>query len=384
MPTIAGCVLFGSHPDDVRNGVLYALGAWLGLEDSLFPDQAMWPSSKAGGPVHPVTRREASLARELLRHASQLDALAAVGRKIQAARPRAVLRVAGSPPAKVVQGDEASVPLILVNSGNAPLLFRTTSTCGCMASVPSGSVAPGATLRLDAILDTTEYQGQVQKSLWLLTNSADLQRVEVPVATYAEPRYEVSAPPMPVDAESADRSVRLILETPESSPLAILSADLEGIDGTVSVGQTLRSDGRMRTPIEVRFAPLAQDGRVSANVRIATDDARFATLRLPFSVQRGLAALPGTVVMPFEDGVPRPATVTVASSGRPFRVLGVDSPTPELDGQAESDAPAAEHRIRLQWTGEPPKETRTVVVRVRSDWNDRTATLVVQVPGSSR
>ncbi|MFN3684043.1 MAG: hypothetical protein ACK41F_08925, partial [Fimbriimonadaceae bacterium] len=168
--------LSAEHPNDVRNGVAYAVGAWLGLDDSLFPDQAMWATPKAGGPVQPVTRREAALARELLAHARELQALADAGRRVAAARPKAVLRVAGKAPERVVQGEDAVVPLILANSGNAPLLFRTTSTCGCMASVPNGSLAPGQTLRLDAILDTTEYQGPVRKSLWLFTNSADLQR----------------------------------------------------------------------------------------------------------------------------------------------------------------------------------------------------------------
>lgn len=373
-----------AHPNDVRNGVAYALGAWFGLEDSLFPDQAMWPSPKAGGPVQPVTRREAALARELVAHARELESLAAGDRRVVAARPRAVLRVAGKAPERVVQGEEAVVPLILSNAGNAPLLFRTTSTCGCMASVPSGSLAPGQTLRLDAILDTAEYQGPVRKSLWVLTNSVELPREEIPVETFVQPRYEFRGPPMPVDAESPDRAFQMLLETPASAPMEVLSAELEGIGGTATVGRTQREGDRLRTPIEVRFAPISEDGRIAASVRLTTDDARFATVRLPFAVQRGLAALPGSVVLQRDGHSLRPAEVRIVSPGRPFRIVGFDSASPELTARPESEGQAAEHRVVLRWSGDAPQVGSTVTVRIRTDWGNRTVTVVVQVPPSAQ
>lgn len=376
--------LAADHPNDVRNGVAYALGAWFGLDDSLFPDQAMWPSPKAAGPVQPVTRREAALARELLGHARELQALAAAARRVVAARPRAVLRVAGKAPERVVQGEDAVVPLILANSGNAPLLFRTTSACGCMASVPNGSLAPGEALRLDAILDTTEYQGPVRTSLWLFTNSAELPRQEVPVETFAQPRYEFRGPPLPVDAESPGRAFQMLLETPASAPMEVLSAELEGIGGTATVGRRRREGDRLRTPIEVRFAPMLEEGRIAASVRLTTDDAKFASVRLPFAVQRGLAALPGSVVLQRDGRSLRPAEVRIASPGRPFRIVGFDSASPELTGRAASEGQATEHRVLLLWSGDAPQQGRTVTVRIRTDWADRTATVVVQIPPAAQ
>ncbi|MCX7800248.1 MAG: DUF1573 domain-containing protein [Fimbriimonadales bacterium] len=361
--------------DDARNGVLLAVGAWLGLDDSIFPDQAMAPLSRPSSRPNPVTRREAALARELLSHAQRLRALAQSRQRLQAARPRALVRVAGAAPGEVVQGEAAAVPVVLVNAGNAPLLFRTTSACGCMASVPSGEIAPGRSLRLDALLDTTEFQGPLEKSLWILTNSADAPRTEVVVRTRVLPRYEARLPRAVVDAEGPS-SFEMALETPASAPLRVLSATLEGLPGTVSVGEVRRMDGRHSLPLLVRLEAARADGRFPANVVLSTDDPRFPVIRLPFVAQRGLAAMPGSAVLrPGPEG----AVLSVVSPGREFAIRAVEASDPRLHVERITEGAASEHRLRVRWIGAEPESPVTVRVRVLTDWMGREALALVQV-----
>lgn len=362
--------------DHVRNGVLYAVGAWIGLDDSIFPDQAMAPPSRPANRPNPVTRREAMLARELLEHARNLRQLAESRTRVQAARPKAVVRVAGAAPETVVQGDEAAVPVVLVNTGNSPLRFRTTSACGCMASVPSGELAAGRSLRLDAILDTTEFQGPLEKSLWIFTNSAEAPRTEVAVRTRVLPRYEVRAPQGVVDVEGP-ATFETTLETPVSAPLRVLSATVEGLSGTAAVGQARRSADRISLPILVRLEAAGTDGRFPSNVVLSTDDPRFPVVRLPFVAQRGLAVLPGSVVLREDrDG----ATLSVVSPGRAFHLRAVEASDPRLKVEPLTAGSVAEHRLRVRWEGGVPDSTLIVRVRVRTDWPGREAVAVVQVP----
>ena len=82
------------------------------------------------------------------------------------------------------------------NVGSAPLeILATVPTCGCTASTPDGkTVAPGASGTLTVTFDPAGQNGNVRKSLAVVTNAADGKRTLLTIRAHVQAVDQPVAP----------------------------------------------------------------------------------------------------------------------------------------------------------------------------------------------
>ena len=73
----------------------------------------------------------------------------------------------------ISQGKTVQHNFVIKNSGDTPLEIRQLSpSCGCTAAKPSSSlIAPGRSAEIQIIFDSTNFSGQVEKDVTMLTNA---------------------------------------------------------------------------------------------------------------------------------------------------------------------------------------------------------------------
>lgn len=108
-------------------------------------------------------------------------ATAAVGAATAPAVPaKTPLLVAESPIVdlgKLQKGQRASAEFVLANRGEAPLKIKSVQpACGCTVASFDAEIAPGATGKVRATLDTTTLAGGVAKTITVLSNDPKTPR----------------------------------------------------------------------------------------------------------------------------------------------------------------------------------------------------------------
>lgn len=136
--------------------------------------------------------------------------------------PRLVLEALAHDVGRVEAGTLVRHEFIVRNDGDAPLELEAKPTCGCTVTEVDELVAPGATGRLLAEMDTSSLQGPVNKIVHLITNDPETPRV--PLRIRAEVVLGVRVLP--------EQRLQLVgsVFTMDSKTLELVSADGEPFD----------------------------------------------------------------------------------------------------------------------------------------------------------
>ena len=106
----------------------------------------------------------------------------------EASQPKAVVAEPVYDAGKVNKGEEVVHDFVIRNEGTAPLeIIEVRPACGCTVADYDATIAPGASGKVHAVIDTTDFAGGISKGMTVLTNDPDNPRIVLTIKTLVEP-----------------------------------------------------------------------------------------------------------------------------------------------------------------------------------------------------
>jgi hypothetical protein len=363
---------------DVFNETAHALMAYFGVGRSPIPE---FMSSRTDVPT---------LSRNRLQPFEQVfirNNLLIVDSLAQAVNQRKTLAVS-SPKLTVdtkvielpetVQGTVVPFALQFTNLGSGLLAMRARPDCGCVTVDPALTVDPEGTALLKGQIDTTEFVGDLHKTIFVMTNDPNQPAFAVPVKIKVRPLYRLVLPKGNVVMADGERTVaEAYLWSAPGVDLKPEKAQITGLQGTVAIQpwSGVMADTEMgelelprkgyRLTIVTERPPM--DGRFGLALLVQTNSEQFPLLRLYYSVQTGIVAMPGSIYFGEIQQVPRRATFLVTRPNKPFKITDVQCDLPFVKGTASVIKEGTEYRISVQLDGKQPAGTFNGIVSVLTD-----------------
>lgn len=321
----------------------------------------------------------------MLKHHLTFVAIAAV---MIAAAP-ILAQTEGNPvlevPSKIIDAGVVSQGVIvdavfdLVNEGDATLIVKAVRpTCGCTVAEFDKEIAPGATGKIKAKLDTKDFSGPISKSILVMTN--DPQNPTVTLVIKANIRPYVEILPRPLIRFNA------VLNEPMNQTFIVAGADPEkslkvrSVDSSVpfietSVRQLEGEElvkGKSKSQYEVTLS-LRNDapiGPVNAVLSVNTDIKEAPTVPVKvYGVVRALIHVtPSQVQFGSVEAKARPGrnliVVNNRTDGTRVEITGASVDDPGFDAQVTTIEEGRRYQV-------------TVVVKADADPGSRDATLTL-------
>ncbi len=103
-------------------------------------------------------------------------------------QPKAVAAEPVYDAGKVNKGEEVVLDFVIRNEGTAPLeITEVRPACGCTVADYDATIAPGASGKIHAVVDTTDFAGGIAKGMTVLTNDPDNPRIVLTIKATVEP-----------------------------------------------------------------------------------------------------------------------------------------------------------------------------------------------------
>lgn len=280
---------------------------------------------------------------------------------------------------KVSQGVTVDAVFDLVNEGDATLTVKAVRpTCGCTVADFDKEIAPGATGKIKAKLDTKDFAGPISKSILVMTD--DPQNPTVTLVIKADIRPFVEILPRPLIRFNA------VLHEPMNQTFIVAGADPEK---TLKVSSVDSSVPFLTTSVRKLSGDELVQGKSKSQYEVTlslSDDAPVGPVNAVLSVNTDLKEAPTVPVKVY--GVVRalihvtPTQVqfgSVEAKARPGRNLIVvnnrtDGTRVEVTGAKVND-PAFDAQVTTIEQGR--RYQVTVVIKAEADPGSRDATLTL-------
>lgn len=368
------------EPNDVRNEIAFAIGAYLGLAESPKGMSVMRRVDTLTSVATGVTALERSIALETLSVSDTLRKAAVDGRRLVASLPKAEVRQSGFEAGPVIQGAVLEWEIEISNQGNAPLRIAALPDCGCFAVQYQQQLDPGQSSLVKVYANTFDVPGPFDKKVILQTNDPDRPEIVCRFVSKVRPIYRLlrkeGSGPVFIGPEGGEAAFYLVYQ-PERK-FRLLGEGLAGVKGelTVSPWQGELADSAYGEPegerfgykVKVKFDPGQVEGRKSATLTFKTDDPDFPTIYANFSYQSGIAAVPNSLYFGDLARSPRRADFLVSRPGRPFKVTGVRSASAYVEASALPYRDAGDYRVIVEiLPGAPAGQFQSEVIVLTDD-----------------
>lgn len=268
----------------------------------------------------------------------------------------------------VPRGEVLAYDFQIKNTGDADLeIIKVQPACGCTVANYDAVIKPGQTGRIEAKVDTTAFQGPINKSITIQSNDPDTPTAQVAVRATVKPYVEAYPAGFVrfnlLQGETDKRSVTLFSE--EEAPFEIVGVDVPGEwvkveyteipkDQRAPVGR----EGQKQYKVDVTVGgPTAPVGPLMDKITIHTNSKHQPEYQLSMSGMVRPAYNVSPTVLNFGEVDPKvnPAVrvITVstndANSPAAFTVKKVESTNPQIfSAEAKPTAPGQyEVEVRL-------------------------------------
>jgi hypothetical protein len=365
--------------NDVRNDMVRAIGAYLGLAEGqrlLSPMRRLDSLTTVPTRVGPAERRAVM---EIQAACATLRKAAENGDRFVLAQPAVAVRTLEFAAPPVLQGGVLSWDVEVANTGNAPLRIEAQPDCGCFALQYSQELAPGQASLLRAFVNTFDVPGPFDKRVYLRTNDPERPLVELKFATTVRPVYRAlrAEGPGPVLLQGGSGTATVYVLHQPDRKFRILSQALTGAKGTVEVepwaGDLADPDyGEPATPrvgyrARLSFEGVRPGGRTVTTLQLRTDDPDFPNIFVNVPVQSGIAAVPERLYLGDVSRTSRRGAFLVSRPGTPFRVTGVKPGSKHLLAEAFPYRDGGDYRVVVELLDTAPAGNFEADVVVATD-----------------
>ena len=280
---------------------------------------------------------------------------------------------------KVSQGVTVDAVFDLVNEGDATLTVKAVRpTCGCTVADFDKEIAPGATGKIKAKLDTKDFAGPISKSILVMTD--DPQNPTVTLVIKADIRPFVEILPRPLIRFNA------VLHEPMNQTFIVAGADPEktlkvsSVDSSVpflttsvrklSGDESVQGTSKSQYEVTLSLSDDAPVGPVNAVLSVNTDLKEAPTVPVKvYGVVRALIHVtPTQVQFGSVEAKARPGrnliVVNNRTDGTRVEVTGAKVNDPAFDAQVTTIEQGRRYQV-------------TVVIKAEADPGSRDATLTL-------
>lgn len=267
------------------------------------------------------------------------------------------------------------------NAGDSTLeLSDVRPACGCTVVEFDRSIAPGATGKLAARVDTSDFYGPISKSISVYTN--DIENPQVMLVVKAEVKPFIGVVPGHarfnyVQGEDLQPVEQLLwAEDGRDFKIVEIKDPYEYVDVKISPAAAERRNPEFEGSqwmVDVHLAPNAPVGSLAEYIELTTDHPKQKTVKLPLS---GFVR-PRSHVTPHEldfgklDGGSLPLRRTLHMTNfamGEIQVESIDTGFPALGVIAEPSSKQPGHRFLLRLTIGPemPKGDFSTVLKIKT------------------
>jgi hypothetical protein len=370
------------EPLDVRNEVVYAIGAYLGLARQPRTGSLMFRSEEPYVAANAYTMSDGRLVKKTIELADRVREEVGAKRDPGIAAPQIVIDPVKFTPRPVSQAQEMALTLQVTNQGKGTLDYRLVPDCGCFVlGVYKEQLAPGETTVVQILINTYDFTGKLQKALFVYSNDPFFPIKRIPLETVVRPAYrfvdQIAEPTLIVDRSGAKFETILVLD--EGQDFKITKAAVNGVSARVSVDEK-PWEGVLDYPeigegpkkrrgyrISALVAPGVPPGRLNMQIELDTDDEVFKKIYHSVYVQKGIVAVPLSIYFGSITQAAARGSVVLTRPGRPYKVLKVESDNEFVKASVEPYRPDTEYKIVATYTGGAPIGRLSARIKVHTD-----------------
>jgi hypothetical protein len=363
-------------PATIHNEVSYVLGSYFGIAKLPLPGVVMSATESAAPGILQLSGAEASIATANISNCDEIRGAIARSVPILSGLPSLA---EDTPPVvlgTVIQGAQVPYDFKVKNTGSRPLRIKIVPDCGCFATFPYKPIGPNETATAEVRMNTTEFSGVVNKTLYLLSNDPARPVQKVPFQITITPRYRMLPPPSIHVVDGDTLVATAYLFTPKDHPFSVTSAYAEGLPGEVTFSPW---EGTMADPdhnegpmprkgykFTLKMKNIPEGSQMGTSIVVATDDATFPRLSYPVFVQKGIIALPANVYLGEVGAAPRKVYSTLTRPGKPFKITKVVADSNHLTVSSEP-AKSGDYTLTIAYDGKASKGDFHATVTVNTD-----------------
>ncbi len=239
------------------------------------------------------------------------------------------------------------------NRGDAPLAISQVETsCGCTSTQIGGkSLAPGESTPLTVRFNPRGRRGKQDKQV--LISSNDPRQPKLVLKLTGTVTADVDCQPQRVDfidikeRDRVERTVTVTIASGVNARVTGVSSSSDFIEADIA-----GTDAGKDTRVIVSTVPPLPPGVIRSAITITTNHPKYPAITLPVQIHvpSDITIVPGAISLSLDDGqsnIPSTMVISLRSrSGRPFRVVKVTPPLPEIDYKVVGDSPFS-YRIEI-------------------------------------
>lgn len=241
----------------------------------------------------------------------------------------------------------------LRNRGDAPLTISQVETsCGCTSTQIGGkSLAPGESTPLTVRFNPRGRRGRQEKQVVISSN--DPRQPKLMLKLVGTVTADIDCQPQRVDfidikeRDAVERTISVAIREGVIARVTGVSVSSDVIKASLSASGS-GSDVR----VVVSTVPPIPPGVTRATVTITTDHPKYPSITVPVQIHvpSDIVVVPGAISLSLDEGQAGAASTLMVSlksrSGKPFRILGVATPSPEIVHRVINETPFS-YRIEI-------------------------------------
>jgi hypothetical protein len=254
---------------------------------------------------------------------------------------------------RILQDAKVSYRFKVTNSGSAPLQIKEIRpSCGCTYSIPGQRlVEAGQETFIEVQFDPAGMIGSIHKSLEVISddpaNPTVLLTFEAGVVKEIMPSTSIVAFDGLSRNSSASFTIHLVSGT--DSPVTVTKVEIENAPFLSYAAKQEGNDVALDVTINGKLIPRETNRRIEL-MTVHTTSRKVPTLlfRVQWDVPSPIAATPSRIVWTGAQGKELKATVTLShTNNKPFKILGIESTTPNIKTVSGRKDSAAEHQFEV-------------------------------------
>lgn len=291
----------------------------------------------------------------------------------------------------VAKGSKLDWAFTVKNTGSGDLeILSVQPTCGCTVAEFDKVIKPGATGKIVAHVDTTQFTGPIQKAVNIRTNDPDNPNAQLTISAVVKPYVEAHPAGFVrfsmLEGESATQSVKLYSEETEPFKIVSVESPVEWIK--VDVVPVAAADrvpagrqGQEQYAVNITIDENAKVGPLAQKVTVRTNSTHQPEYQISVAgVVRPAFAMNPTLVNFGEvaPGTPEASrTVLLASNDRSnpgaFQVTKVESESKSVNATVKATDIPGQYEVTVSLA---PTATGTVDSNVKIFTNSKTQPVV--------
>lgn len=314
----------------------------------------------------------------------------------EGAEPKAVVAAPVHEAGTVPSGKEIAHDFVIENQGKAPLeITSVRPACGCTVAQFDRTIAPGASGKVHAVLNTATFAGQIAKGITVLTNDPANPRFELTIKAEVQPHLMVDpgyarfilpqlSDPGVIEQRLWTSSFDQLEILEVTSPYPFLKVTHEPI--TDPAGRHTRGVGPQHELTLVLDYSQAPIGPLAEYVVVKTNHPQQPEALIPVSgfirplvVVTPDAADFGALVL---DADGADGTLILKHYGaQPLEISAAESSVPGVQVAVEPVKPGSEFHVRVQLPPDMPKGPFDGTISLTTN-NPRKPTVEIPLRGS--